>query len=320
MKDLMSKFEVLAIVVFMVVSLLAGCFFVNLALAQNFVYAVEKTRPAVVHISIPYMGGGSGFIVTKDGYILTNAHVANLDGAKNVTLDDGREFVSTVIGTDKFTDIALLKIDCPTDLPFVTFGDSDTVRVGQWVIAIGSPLGLRRTVSAGIISMKDRVNPRAILYTPMLQTDTAINPGNSGGPLVNIHGEVVGINTQIISYTGGSIGLGFCIPINRALSIRDKLLKDGRVLRGWMGLRAFVNGKGVEVVYVLAETPAEVSGLRESDVILSMDGVWLSNVKEFHNMVANMQPGDIIRLYILRGLSTFEVKVVLGDKGDKELI
>ncbi|HNQ75000.1 MAG TPA: trypsin-like peptidase domain-containing protein, partial [Pseudothauera hydrothermalis] len=229
-------------------------------------------------------GIGSGFIVSPDGYVLTNAHVVG-EGDSDVTvrMTDKREFKAKVVGTDRRTDIALLKIDA-TGLPTVKIGDPEHARVGEWVMAVGSPFGFDNTVTAGIISAKARRLPDEN-YVPFIQTDVAINPGNSGGPLFNLAGEVIGINSQIYSRSGGFMGISFAIPIDVAMNVKDQLVKFGRVQRGKLGVTIqAVSGelaesfgldkpKGALVSSVEPGSAAEKAGIRPGDVVLAVDGV-----------------------------------------------
>ncbi|WP_373987838.1 DegQ family serine endoprotease [Duganella sp. BuS-21] len=225
-------------------------------------------------------GVGSGFILSADGYVLTNAHV--VDGADEVfvTLTDKREFKAKVLGADARTDVAVLKID-GAQLPFLLMGDSDKIRAGEWVIAIGSPFNLENTVTAGIISAKARDTGE---YLPLIQSDVAVNPGNSGGPLINMRGEVIGINSQIATLSGGSNGISFAVPINEAIRVSDQLKKSGKVTRGRIGVQigevnkevaeslGLKNAQGAEVSLVEPGGPAEKAGVKAGDIILKFNG------------------------------------------------
>lgn len=228
----------------------------------------------------PSRGMGSGFIISPDGVILTNAHVVAHAAEVTVKLTDRREFNAKVVGSDPQTDIALLKIDA-RDLPSVRLGSSDKVRVGEWAVAIGSPFGFENTVTSGIISAKSRALPDGT-YVPFIQTDVAVNPGNSGGPLFNLNGEVIGINSQIYSSTGGYQGLSFAIPIDMVVKVKDQLLANGKVSRGRMGVTiqevdqslaqsfGLKQAGGALVSSVEADSPAAKAGLKAGDVILSL--------------------------------------------------
>jgi len=258
----------------------------------------------------PQQGLGSGFIVAADGIILTNTHV--VEGANEVTvrLADRREFRAKVIGTDKATDVAVLKIDAK-DLPTVRFGNSKSVRVGEWVLAIGSPFGFESSVTAGIVSATSRSLPDGT-YVPFIQTDVAVNPGNSGGPLFNLKGEVIGINSQIYSRTGGYQGLSFAIPIDVAIKVRDQLVKYGRVERGRIGVGiqevtqslaqsfGLAKPEGALVSAVEDKGPAARAGLEPGDVILSVDGKPVPHSSELPPLIADVKPGSSAKLEIWR--------------------
>jgi len=254
---------------------------------------------------------GSGVIVSADGYIITNSHVIRDAEEIKVTLYDKREFVGKPVGDDPKTDIAVIKIEA-TGLPAIEWGDSDKLRVGETVIAVGIPFGLSHTVTSGIVSAKGRANVRIAEYEDFIQTDAAINPGNSGGPLVNVRGELVGINTAIFSLTGGYQGVGFAIPSNMAASVLESLLKEGKVVRGWLGvtvqpvtealarqfrLRAT---KGVLVSDVVEGAPAEKAGLKGGDIILRYDGKETDTPLALRNMVAATKPGSRVSLALWR--------------------
>lgn len=253
-------------------------------------------------------GVGSGFILSADGYVMTNAHV--VDGAEDVivTLTDRREFKAKLVGADKRTDVALLKLEA-TGLPFVRAGDVGKLKVGEWVIAIGSPFNLENTVTAGIVSAKARDTGD---FLPFIQTDVAINPGNSGGPLINMRGEVVGINSQIYSRTGGSIGISFAIPIDEAIRVSEQLRTSGRVVRGRIGVQiaqvtkevaeSIGLGKpiGALVASVEAGTPAEKAGVEPGDIITKFDGRAIDKAGELPRVVANTKPGTKSTLQVFR--------------------
>jgi len=254
---------------------------------------------------------GSGVIVTSDGYILTSSHV--IQGAEeiNVTLPDKREFKGTIIGNDPMTDIGIIKIDTD-NLPAITWGNSDSLRVGETVLAIGSPYGLSQTVTMGIVSAVGRANVGIADYEDFIQTDAAINPGNSGGALVNVKGELVGINTAIFSTTGGYQGIGFAVPTNMAKNVMDSLIDKGKVIRGWFGVsiqtltpelaRQFnlKDDKGVLVGDVIENSPAEKAGLLRGDVIVEYEGKEIDDPVQLRNMVANTPPGKNVDVKIIR--------------------
>jgi serine protease Do len=259
---------------------------------------------------VPVRGLGSGFIVSPDGLILTNAHV--VEGATEVTvrLNDRREFRARLLGTDKPTDIAVLKIEAG-NLPAVRIGDSRNVRVGEWVLAIGSPFGFESTVTAGIVSATSRSLPDGT-YVPFIQTDAAVNPGNSGGPLFNMKGEVIGINSQIYSRTGGYQGVSFAIPVDVAIKVRDQLVRTGRVERGRIGVSiqevtqplaqsfGMPRPEGALVTSVENRGPAAKAGLEPGDVILSVDGRPVRNSGELPPMIADVKPGTTTQIEIWR--------------------
>ena len=239
---------------------------------------------------------GSGFIIREDGYIVTNNHVVDAATEITVKLQDGRQLPAKVVGRDQKTDLALLKIDAK-NLPALTFGNSETLSVGEPVMAIGNPFGLEGTVTTGIVSAKGRVIGQGP-YEDFIQTDASINPGNSGGPLVNSAGQVVGVNTAIISGTGGSVGIGFAIPINEAKTILPQLQANGRVTRGWLGVtiqavtpdlaKAFnlEDGKGALVAQVMKDSPAAAAGLKAGDVIVEYDGRAVGKESDLPRLVA----------------------------------
>jgi serine protease Do len=266
-------------------------------------------------------GVGSGFILGADGYIMTNAHV--VDGADEllVTLTDKREFKARIIGADKRTDVALVKIDA-TGLPFVKVGDSNRVKVGEWVMAIGSPFGLDNSVTAGIVSAKARDTGD---YVPFIQTDVAINPGNSGGPLINLRGEVVGINSQIYSRSGGFMGISFAIPMDEAMRVSDQLRANGRVIRGRIGMQiapvtkevaeSIGLGKpaGALVQSVEAGGPAEKAGVEAGDIIVKVDGKAVEKSGDLPRIIGNSKPGSKTALQVFRRGGMRELSVTVGE-------
>jgi serine protease Do len=286
----------------------------------------------------PEKGVGSGVIVTADGYIITNNHVVD-DAAKNgikVTLYDNREFSGTVVGKDPTTDVAVIKVDAK-DLPAAALGNSDSVEVGQWVLAIGNPLGLTSTVTAGIVSALGRnidveTSQEKYGISNFIQTDAAINPGNSGGALVNIRGEVVGINAAIATRTGYNQGYGFAIPINLVRKMAEDLIAYGKVKRPWLGIkmkpeldeteaRALGMSKpaGVLVQDVISGTPAEKAGIKAGDVILAVNGKDVNAANEIQTIIAERKPGDVVRVKIYRNGSTLEKEVTLNELPDEDL-
>ena len=271
----------------------------------------------------PQRGVGSGFIVASDGVILTNAHV--VDGATEVVvkLTDRREYRAKVLGADKRSDIAVLKIDAK-NLPTVRLGDSSAASVGEWVLAIGSPFGLENTASSGIISAKSRALPDDG-YVPFIQTDVAVNPGNSGGPLFNLRGEVIGINSQIYSSSGGSQGLSFAIPIDVAAKVKDQLITHGKVTRGRIGVVIQEVNQGLADSFGLKKPqgalvstvekggPAEKAGLEPGDVILRIDGREIDRSTDLPAQVSDMKPGTRARLEIVRKGASKTIDVTIGE-------
>ena len=262
---------------------------------------------------------GSGFIINKDGYIVTNNHVVENADKIEVILKDEKEYDAEIVGRDANTDLALIKIKPDRDLPVLLFGDSDALKVGQWVVAIGSPFGLEHTVTAGIVSAKGRVIGSGP-YDDFIQTDASINPGNSGGPLINMQGKVVGINTAIIA--GGS-GIGFAIPINLAKNIVDQLKTSGEVIRGWLGVGiqdiskqvaeyyGIKSEKGVLVTEVFPDDPADKAGIEPQDIILSINGIEVGTSREITSMIADLGVGETVKIQVLRNgkTKTFKVKI-----------
>ena len=261
----------------------------------------------------PSYAVGSGFIVDKSGYILTNAHVVEDSSRITVRLQSGEEFIAKVIGTDEETDVAVLKIDAGRDLPIVKLADSDKVRVGDWVLAIGSPFGLAQTVTAGIISQTQRETPYASVFQKFIQTDAAINRGNSGGPLVNMDGEVIGINSQIATSTGDYNGIGFALPSKEAAFVYRQILDNGKVRRGYLGVSldsikaefAKVYGlneaKGAIILNVTDKTSAAAkAGLLANDIIVGFNGEEVKNAQDLIAKVASTAPEQTVNLTYLR--------------------
>jgi len=273
---------------------------------------------------------GSGFIISKDGYILTNNHVVSGADEIIVRMTDRREFTAELIGTDERSDIALIKI-AADDLPMVTIGSGDALKVGEWVLAIGSPFGFDHSVTAGIVSAKGRSLPSEN-YVPFIQTDVAINPGNSGGPLFNLDGEVVGINSQIYSRSGGFMGLSFAIPIEVAIDVAKQLQTSGKVSRGWLGvLIQDVTGelaesfnldrpRGALIARVLPESPAEKAGLQVGDVILAYNGTLLRSSSELPPLVGASDVDQPAELSILRAGREIKLQVGIGELPPEDAI
>jgi serine protease Do len=270
---------------------------------------------------------GSGFIIDREGYILTNNHVIEKAQSIKVKLVDGKDFDATVVGRDAKTDIALIKINTKQNLPSITFGDSDALEVGDWVMAIGNPFGLETTVTAGIVSAKGRVIG-AGPYDDFIQTDASINPGNSGGPLFNLNGQVVGINTAIVS---GGQGIGFAIPINMAKDLLPQLKDKGKITRGWLGVviqrvtpeiaKSFglKASEGALVSDVMEGSPAEKAGLKTGDVITSFNGKQIKDMDQLPRAVASTEIGKKVRLGIIRDGKEVEKEVVIGEMKEEGL-
>ena len=277
-------------------------------------------------------GLGSGFIVSADGFIVTNAHVVENADEVNVRLTDKREFKAKVVGADSRSDIAVIKIEA-TNLPTVKIGDTSKLRVGEWVIAIGSPFGFANTVTAGIVSAKSRENltqDANLDAVPFIQTDVAVNPGNSGGPLINMRGEVVGINSQIFSRTGGFAGISFAIPIDYAFGVADQLMKTGKVTRGRIGVSistvtrdlseslGLSKAEGAVVNNVEEGSPAAKAGLEAGDVILKIDGRTVEGNGDLSRTIRAMKPGTKSNLTVWRGGKMRDVTVAVGEFKDDD--
>jgi serine protease Do len=321
----------------------------------DFSAIVDSTGPAVVNISVtgsqktaaaidpndpmfeffrrfgvptpqergPARGMGSGFIVSPDGVILTNAHVVADADEVTVKLTDKREFKAKVVGLDKLTDVAVLRIDAG-NLPALRLGDPARTRVGEWVVAIGSPFGFENSVTAGIVSAKSR-SLASDSYVPFIQTDVAINPGNSGGPLLNLDGEVIGINSQIYSRSGGYQGVSFAIPIDVAMNIEQQLLKDGKVSHGRMGVTiqevsqslaesfGLKNTAGALVSSVEKGSPAAAAGLEPGDIILKLNDTVIGRSSELPPLVAALKPGTQVRLHVWRKGASRDLALSVGE-------
>jgi serine protease Do len=293
----------------------------------------EKADPKTPKRKVPESkeeqprGVGSGFILSADGLVMTNAHVVEGADEVLVTLTDKREFKAKIIGSDKRSDVALIKIEA-TGLPAVKIGDVNRLKVGEWVMAIGSPFGLENTVTAGIVSAKQRDTGD---YLPLIQTDVAINPGNSGGPLINMRGEVVGINSQIYSRSGGFQGISFAIPIDEATRVSDQLRTTGRVSRGRIGVQidqvskeiaesiGLAKAQGALVRGVEAGAPAALAGVEAGDVILKFGGVAIEKSADLPRFVGNTKPGSKSTLTVFRRGSTKELSVTVGEFEDEKI-
>jgi serine protease Do len=269
-------------------------------------------------------GAGSGFIISPDGQILTNYHVVGDADRVTVKLNDGREFTAKTIGTDQPSDVAVIKIDAK-DLPVLRLGDSDAMEVGDWVIAAGNPFGLTESITVGVISAKGRSRLGIADFEDFIQTDAAINPGNSGGPLINLQGEAIGVNTAIASRSGGYMGIGFAIPSNMVKAVKDQLVTQGKVVRGYLGIRIqeltralaqsmhLDTTEGVLVADVTNGSPAAKAGLKRGDVILALNGRPMTDPGQLRNTVAMSAPGTKVPVEILRDNKKREITVELGE-------
>jgi serine protease Do len=274
---------------------------------------------------------GSGFIIDRDGSILTNNHVVENAQKITVKLSDGREFEAKVVGKDARTDIAIIKIDAKGDLPAAPLGDSERLEVGEWVMAIGNPFGLDSTVTSGIVSAKGR-HIGAGPYDNFIQTDASINPGNSGGPLINLRGEVVGINTAIFSQSGGNIGIGFATPINSAKDILPELKGKGKVTRGWLGVSiqsvtpdiasslGLDRSRGALVAELIKDAPAERAGIKVGDVIVEFDGAEIKDSTDLPALVARTRPGKQARVKLLRDKKEMTLPVTVDELKESEVV
>jgi serine protease Do len=307
------------------------------ALSVTFARVARDVEPSVAHIKVyesealSREGAGSGVIVNSAGFILTNAHVVRRANKIRVKLFDGTETDAKILGIDMQTDLAVIKIESNKPLPVARMGDSDKLNVGDWVLAMGSPFGLEQTVTAGIISAKDRVTEAgATPFQQFLQTDAAINPGNSGGPLVNLAGEVIGINTQIATSSGTYNGIGFALPSATAVDVYNQLITDGRVRRGFLGinpqeltpqiarLNKIADGQGVLVrELTAASSPASLSGLQSGDVITSINGLKVKNVRELIRRIAALPVGSIANIEYIRAGERRTAAVKLEERKDE---
>jgi len=278
----------------------------------------DQTRPRIQE------GQGSGFVVSSDGYIVTNNHVVEGADEVEVRFIDDRNFTAKIVGTDPQTDIAILKVDAD-DLEAVHLGDSDQLGVGEWVIAAGNPFGLTSTITAGVVSAVGRSHVGLADYEDFIQTDAAINPGNSGGPLVNLDGEVVGVNSAIYTRSGGYMGIGFAIPINMVKSIKDSLIRDGSVSRGYLGIMiqdlneglarsfGFEGTDGVLISDVVSGGPADHAKLEPSDIIVKFDGEKATDMNQFRLRVSETKPGSVVPIDIIRNKEPLRIEVKIGE-------
>ncbi|MDB5048029.1 MAG: protease Do [Fibrobacteres bacterium] len=306
-----------------------------------FADVAEKIIPSVVSVytssgangSTREDGLGSGVIVGPHGLILTNNHVTERARTLRVRLSDDREFDAELIAADKTADVAVIRLKGkPGDLPSLPLGDSDKLRVGEWVVAVGSPYGLSETVTTGIISAKGRRNTGITPYGDFLQTDAAINPGNSGGALVNLKGELIGVNTAIVSQSGGYQGIGMAIPSNLVKKVMADLMKDGRVTRGWLGISIQTVTEslaedlelkakaGALVTSVAKGGPGDAAGLKRGDVILRLDDAAIRDAEGLLAAVADAKPGKEVDLTLMRGIKTLEVTVKAGRKAEESRV
>lgn len=271
----------------------------------------------------PSLSQGSGFIVSKDGYILTNAHVVKGANKLKIVLHDGREFPAEIVGVDSGTDVAVVKME-GTNFDYIPLGNSEEMDICEWVIAIGSPFQLQATVTVGVVSAKGRQNLRITDFEDFIQTDAAINPGNSGGPLINLKGEVIGINTAIVSKSGGYAGIGFAVPSNMAKHVMDQIINNGTVTRGFLGVSlqpidqdmadAFGLDRpdGALVADVVKGSPADKAGLKQGDIILEYNGIPVKTIGSLRNSISMMQPGTKVKLKVNRSGKLLNLTVKLG--------
>lgn len=284
-------------------------------------YRGQPQKPA------PQMSQGSGFFVSSDGYVMTNAHVIKGADKISVVLNDGRELDASLVGADPHTDVAVVKVE-GKDFPYLNLGDSDEMDIGEWVVAIGSPFQLEASLTVGVISAKGRQNLRITDLEDFIQTDAAINPGNSGGPLLNLQSEVIGINTAIVSRSGGYMGIGFAIPSNMAKQIKDQLIDKGSVTRGFLGVSlqpvdkdiadAFQLSKaeGALVSEVVKDSPAEKAGLKQGDIIIEYNKSPVKSLQSFRNEISLMGPGTSLTLKVNRKGDLVTIPVTLGTASD----
>lgn len=287
-------------------------------------------QPMMPQTPQPQVSGGSGFLISSDGYIVTNNHVIQDAATITVTINDGSEYKATVKGADPRTDLAVLKIE-KKDLPYLSFGDSDVLKVGEWVVAIGNPFGIGTTLTKGVVSAKGRQDLGIASYEDFIQTDAAINPGNSGGPLLNLHGEVIGVNTAIFTKSGGYMGIGLAIPSKMAENVIDQIIDNGSVKRAYLGVmlqpvdkelsNAFQldSQEGVLISDVVKDSPASKAGLQPGDIIISYNDQPVKTVTKFRNEISLMNPGATIKLKILRNNKKMDFSIILASQ-ESEMI
>jgi serine protease Do len=335
----------------------AGAHFQKAESLPDFVELAAKLSPAVVNISTEEKGEaeaeqgssapqqgesgprvfelprtkslGSGFIITHDGYILTNEHVVENPAKVTVTLKNGNNYTAKVVGRDAKTDVALLKIDAGDNLPIAPLGNSDDVKVGQWVLAIGNPFGFDHSVTAGIISARGRYIPGN--FDQYLQTDASINPGNSGGPLIDLRGAVVGVNSAIYTRTGSNMGIGFAIPINLVKNELQQLREKGKVTRGWLGIYiqqvtpelgeslGLKTAQGALVAEVLKGGPAKAAGIQRGDVIVEFDGKPVTSAQELPLMVAETPLGKVVTVKVMRDKKPLEFSATITESHEAQI-
>jgi len=271
----------------------------------------------------PQQSQGSGVIISADGYIMTNHHVVKGAGKIITVLNDGREILATLVGADPRTDLAIIKIE-GKDFPFLLLGDSEAVEIGEWVVAIGSPFQLEASLTVGVVSAKGRQNLRIADLEDFIQTDAAINPGNSGGPLLNLKSEIIGINTAIVSRSGGHMGIGFAIPSNMANNIKNQIIENGSVTRGFLGVslqpvdkeiaEAFnlEKAEGALVSDIVKDSPADKAGIKQGDIIIEYNNIPVKTLGSFRNDIAMIKPGSTIRLKINRKGEILSLQVILS--------
>ena len=275
------------------------------------------------------MSLGSGVVVTHDGYVLTNNHVVETADQIEVAFEDGRKAAARLVGNDPETDLAVIKIDLP-DLPAITFGNVDDVKVGDVVLAIGNPFGVGQTVTMGIVSALGRSQLGINIYENFIQTDAAINPGNSGGALIDTGGNLIGINSAIYSQSGGSMGIGFAIPVSTVRMVMDAIITKGQVVRGWIGVEPrditpelaenLDLGKqdGVIIAAVLKNGPADRAGIRPGDILVSVDGKNITNMKEMFNLIATLPPESKTGVVVLRDGKEVSLEIIVGKRPSKK--
>jgi len=278
----------------------------------------------------PQIAAGSGCLVSKDGYILTNNHIIKDAENINVTLNSGEDFEAKVIGADPKTDLAIIKIEA-NNLPFLEFANSEDIEIGEWVVAIGAPFQLQASLTVGVVSAKGRQNLRITDLEDFIQTDAAINPGNSGGPLLDLNAKIVGINTAIVSQTGGYMGIGFAIPSNMAKHIMEQIINNGSVKRGHLGIYLqhidkeiaealdLKSTDGVLIAEITKKSAAEIAGLKQGDIIIEYNDIPIKNMQSFRNEIALMTPGDKVKLTVIREGKKKNYAVSLGDSPDTHI-